>query len=76
MHKRNRTPQQKIDECLDEMVKNLHPNTRERMYQELVSRLDISGNVARAKVHVVQCLKLPEMGTTIMQTPRNMPHHM
>lgn len=63
MHKRNRTPQDKINDALDMKIQHLHPDTRSQMERELLNRPDISTNVVKCKSYVVQRLQLPVSGS-------------
>lgn len=67
MHKRSRTPQDKINDALDMKIQHLHPDVRLQMERELLARPDISINVAKCKSYVVQRLQLPELGPATRQ---------
>jgi hypothetical protein len=60
-HKRSRTIQEKIEECLDEKIQNLHPDLRQKLFIELQSVPEAS-NVVKCKSYVSKLLSLPEMG--------------
>jgi len=59
--KRSRTIQEKIEECLDEKIQNLHPDLRQKLFIELQSVPEAS-NVVKCKSYVSKLLSLPEMG--------------
>lgn len=67
MHKRNRTPQDKINDALDMRIRHLHPDTRSQMERELLDRPDISLNVVKCKSYVVQRLQLPVLGARTLR---------
>ena len=60
-HKRSRTIQEKIEECLDDKVQNLHPYLREKLFVEL-QNVSISSDVAKCKSYVSKLLSLPVTG--------------
>jgi len=49
MNKRNRTIQEKINECLDDKIKNLHPDFRKELNQFLLDHPETSNNVVKSK---------------------------
>jgi len=61
-HKRSRTPEEKIADALDTKVRNLHPEIREQLFQELLKIPDININVGKCIRFVSKKLSLPEMG--------------
>lgn len=60
-HKRNRTIEEKILDCLDNKIKNIHPILRERLLDEL-KVIPEANNVVKCKSYVVNLLGIPEMG--------------
>jgi hypothetical protein len=62
MYMRNRTTEEKIEDCLDNKIKNLHPKFREELYQLLLNTPDISNNVAKSKQFVCNLYEFPEQG--------------
>jgi ribosome-binding factor A len=64
--KRNRTIKEKIQECLDDKVQNLHPDLREKLFVEL-QNVSISSDVAKCKSYVSKLLSLPETGRQTKQ---------
>jgi hypothetical protein len=61
-HKRNRTREEKIIDCLDNTVSNLHPSLREILFEELRTS-NISNNVVEMTNYVRNKLKIPSMGS-------------
>lgn len=61
-HKRNRPIKDKILDCLDNKIKNLHPDLREKLINELLI-LPCATNVVNCKKYVVDLLSIPEMGS-------------
>tara|TARA_B110000503_G_scaffold95189_1_gene143344 strand:+ start:548 stop:1615 length:1068 start_codon:yes stop_codon:yes gene_type:complete len=59
--KKNRTIREKILECLDDKIKNIHPALREKLLVEL-KVLPEANNVVKCKSYVVKLLGIPEMG--------------
>lgn len=59
--KRNRTIEEKVADCLDNKIKNLHPNLREKLSIEL-QNLPEANNVIKCKKYLTKLLNLPEMG--------------
>jgi hypothetical protein len=59
--KKDRTIKEKIQDCLDNKIQNLHPNLREKLFVELQTIPEAS-NVAKCKSHVIKILSIPEMG--------------
>lgn len=59
--KRNRTRLEKILDCLDDKIQNIHPDLREKLIGELLEN-PISNNVVKCKSYVVQLLSIPENG--------------
>jgi len=62
MHKRNRTTEEKIEDCLDNAIGNLHPKFREEIYQVLLNNPEKSKNVSKSKQFVYTLYKFPEQG--------------
>ena len=62
MHKRNRTIEEKIDDCLDNTIKNLHSKFREELYQLLLNNRDIATNVAKSKKYIYSLYNFPDLG--------------
>jgi G:T-mismatch repair DNA endonuclease (very short patch repair protein) len=60
-HKRNRSVKEKIAECLDDKIQNLHPYLREKLFTELQT-VPESKNVSNCKKYIVKHLSIPEMG--------------
>lgn len=60
-HKRNRTIEEKILDCLDDKIKNIHPTLRDELLEELKS-IPEANNVSKCKSYVVKLLSIPEMG--------------
>jgi hypothetical protein len=60
-YRKKRTIEEKIQECLDEKIQNLHPNLREKLFVELQS-IPEANNVVKCKKYVSELLSLPEMG--------------
>lgn len=60
-HKRSRSIQEKIKECLDHKVCNLHPNVYKKLYIDLLNVPEAT-NVAKCKAYVSKLLNIPEMG--------------
>lgn len=60
-HKRNRTVEEKILDCLDDKIKNIHPTLREKLLEEL-KVIPEANSVIRCKSYVVRLLGIPEMG--------------
>jgi hypothetical protein len=60
-HKRNRTIEEKIQECLDDKVQNLHPDLREKLFIELQT-VPEAKSVSNCKSYVSKLLSLPENG--------------
>lgn len=61
MHKKNRSIQEKILDCLDNHIKNLHPDLRSKLIKEL-ENLDICVDVSKCKLYVSRLLNLPTYG--------------
>jgi hypothetical protein len=59
--KRNRPIEEKIKDCLDDKIKNIHPVLRERLLEELKNVPEVN-NVVACKSYVVKLLSIPEMG--------------
>ena len=59
--KKSRTIEEKILDCLDNKVKNIHPNLREELIQKLKT-VPEAKNVSKCKSYVSKILNLPEMG--------------
>ncbi len=51
LHKRNRTIEEKIIDCLDNSVKNLHPSLRETIFDEL--KISNIGSVSEMTKYVL-----------------------
>jgi hypothetical protein len=64
--KRSRTIEEKIQECLDDKVQNLHPDLRDKLFVEL-QNVSISSDVAKCKSYVSKLLSLPETGKQTKQ---------
>ena len=60
--KRNRTNVEKINDCLDNRIMNLHPSMRESLFLELQS-LSISSCVGTIRKYVINKLSLPANGS-------------
>lgn len=65
-HKRNRTIEEKIQECLDDKVQNLHPDLREKLFIELQT-VPEAKSVSNCKSYVSKLLSLPENGKQTKQ---------
>lgn len=52
---------EKINECLDDKVQNLHPDLREKLFVELQNN-PVSSNVVKCKKYVTKLLSIPEIG--------------
>jgi hypothetical protein len=61
LHKRNRTIEEKIIDCLDNSVKNLHPSLRETIFDEL--KISNIGSVSEMTKYVRSRLSLPANGS-------------
>lgn len=59
--KRNRTQLEKILDCLDDKIQNIHPDLREKLIGELLEN-PISNNVAKCKSYVAKILKISNGG--------------
>lgn len=60
-HKRSRTIEEKLVECLDDKIQNLHPDLRERLFVELQT-IPEAKNVSNCKTYIVKLLSIPDMG--------------
>jgi very-short-patch-repair endonuclease len=60
-HKRNRTIEEKLEDCLDNKIENLKPELRDKLFKELQFN-PLANNVAMCKKYVVKLLSIPEMG--------------
>jgi hypothetical protein len=60
--KRNRSNKEKIEDCLDNVIKNLHPSLRESLFSEL-ELLSMSSSVGKMRVYLTQKLSLPATGS-------------
>ena len=60
-HKRSRTIQEKIEECLNDKVCNLHPELYGKLFDKLLTE-PVANNVAKCKIYVTKILSIPEMG--------------
>ena len=63
MNKRNRTIQEKINECLDDKIKNLHPDVRKVLLQFLLDRPEISNNVSKSRQMICSEYNFLEQGS-------------
>lgn len=59
--KKSRPIEEKIKECLDVKIQNLHPDLREKLFVEL-QNISEASNVSKCKSYVSKLLLLPEMG--------------
>lgn len=59
--KKNRTIEEKIIECLDDKIKNIHPSLRKKLLEEL-KVIPEANNVVKCKFYVVKLLAIPQMG--------------
>lgn len=59
--KRNRTIEEKIKDCLDNKIRNIYPNLREKLLEDL-KVIPEANNVMKCKSYVVKLLGIPEMG--------------
>ena len=62
MHKRSRTAEEKIEDCLDNAIGNLHPKFREQLYQVLLNNPEKVVNVHKSKQYIYSLYKFPERG--------------
>ena len=62
MHKRSRTIQEKIDECLDDKIQNLHPIFRKELNQLLNANLDIAAAVTKSKNYITKKYNFKALG--------------
>lgn len=60
-HKRSRTIDEKIEECL-EMIGNLHPSKKEEMRKALLNNTNVVNNVSKSKAFLSKMFGLPEQG--------------
>jgi hypothetical protein len=67
MHKRNRTIKEKIEDCLDNSIGNLHPSFRMKLYKILLDNPDISNNVSKSKQLIYNLYSFPELGVATKQ---------
>lgn len=67
MHKRNRSIQEKIDDCLDTKIKNLHPEFRKELHQFLTDNPKIANSVAGSAAFIVQKYGFKPMGVHTTQ---------
>lgn len=58
---RNRTIEEKIKECLDNKIQNIHPTLREKLLEDL-KVIPEANNVMKCKFYVIKLLGIPEMG--------------
>lgn len=62
MTKRSWTIEEKINECLDNYVKNLHPKFRDELYQLLLNNPDVSNSIIKSKQFICKTYNFPDMG--------------
>lgn len=62
MSKRQRTREEKINDCLDNHICNLHPDLRNELFKILIESTHLNNSVARMKSFLAKELQLPEMG--------------
>lgn len=60
-HKISRPIEEKILDCLDNKIKNIHPDLRKKLILEL-KNIPEANNVVKLKSYVVKLLKIPELG--------------
>jgi hypothetical protein len=63
MIKRNRTAQEKIDDCLDNYISNLHPDLREKLFIQMLDRIDLNSSASKMGVFIKKDLSFPGMGS-------------
>lgn len=63
MHKRNRTIEEKINDCLDNAIKNLHPTFREELYKLLMNVPEVASSVSGSRQYINSIYRLPTTGS-------------
>lgn len=60
MVKKIKTLNETIDECLDTIIKDLHPDFRLQLYKLLIDNPEIAKSKNKSKIYIRTLFKFPE----------------